>query len=513
MNALKYFCNSCDKHPNLAALEINNKTYTYYELWKFAADIYNEIIHSKEFDQAIFIGIMAYRSDLFYASVIAILASGKAYVPFNPKMPADRIKSMIELGGIKTLIIGQEFNILLKKLNLNDDIKIITTESNKTIVPKSTTIKHTRNLKMNLQETNKDDPAYLLFTSGTTGMPKGIPISHSNLIAYIDYIRGNYKLSEFDKCSQVFDTTFDLSMHDLFVTWSAGACLCVLNSTDLISPVNFIRKNRITIWFSVPSMISSMARMRLLKPNQFESIRLSFFCGEAFTVDSARKWMELAPYSRVINLYGPTETTISVAEYEVFAENLSGSKNGIISIGKVFNTHSHVIIDESFNILTPGEEGELCISGPQVCAGYLKNAEKTKSQFVRLRNYPDKTWYRTGDLVRENELGFIDFIGRIDFQVKIRGYRIELQEIEDFIKKVTFTEPIVVCSYPFNNPNADYLVAFVPNEVEESENQIIQFCALNLPEYMIPKKVFFIDTFPTNLNGKIDRKELAKIIE
>ncbi len=514
MNICNNYFKSLEKYPDNCALQVQNHQLSYSELWGLANKIYNEIVNSKNYSKTTYIGILAYRTDLFYASVIAILASGKAFMPFNPKNPVERAKAMISLSEAKILIVGTEFQNQFNEIDLSNSIHIITTDSSNFKHHLVSQLGDSKHIDMKIIDVPENNPAYLLFTSGTTGVPKGIPISQNNFIAYIDYISENYPLRNSDRCTQVFDTTFDLSMHDLFVTWSAGAALCVLSTNELISPIKFIQKNSITAWFSVPSMIISLSRMKLLKPGILDSIRISFFCGEAFTADSAKKWNEAAPNSRIINLYGPTETTIAVAEFEVKSDSYSSSRNGVIPIGKLFSSHNYCIIDQSFNPVKQGEEGELCICGPQVCSGYLKNEEKTKIQFITIpQRGGQNIYYRTGDLVVENANGIIDYLGRIDFQVKIRGYRVELQEIESSIIKYIQKEPVVVISFPFNSSNADYLVGVVPKESKEKENDIISYCSSVLPEYMVPKKIIYLEQFPININGKIDRKAIIKNME
>lgn len=505
VNIISSFFQNKNNNPSSRALFVGGEYQTYGDLWVNATKLFAILNSSEKFRAAKYIGIMSYRTDLYFASIIAILSAGKAFVPFNPKIPKERNKRILELSGCKIVILGDDFTKSFPIDYFDNSIDIITQndidyfEQSKKTIPSMTAL-----------PVNPNDPVYLLFTSGTTGEPKGISISHDNLCSYVNHFLKLFPIRESDKCSQVFDSTFDLSMHDIFVTWSAGASLYVLSPFDLLSPINFINKNNLSVWFSVPSVISNLVRLNQLKPDSIKSIRLSLFCGEALTVESANKWQIAAPNSQIVNLYGPTETTISVSHYEINENCEKESLNGIVPIGKVFSTHNYLVINEECQPVASGDVGELCISGPQVCGGYLNNEEKTKSQFVEITGL---TYYKTGDLVTENSPSVINIVGRKDFQTKIRGYRIELREIELCIEKFVKLEPVVVIPVPFNSLTAEYVIACVPHSIERNEQEIILHCKGMLPEYMVPKKVFLLQDFPTNINGKLDKVAIVKTLE
>jgi len=354
--------------------------------------------------------------------------------------------------------------------------------------------------------------AYLLFTSGSTGEPKGVPIHHSNVRSYIEYISNRYEVNERDRFSQEFDMTFDLSVHDMFVCWERGACLFCVPEKSAMLPAKFIRDRELTMWFSVPSVVALLSKMRLLQPGCFPNLRFSLFCGEPLAAAHAQHWQEAAPNSIVENLYGPTETTIAISHYRWDpSKSPQECLNGIVPIGWMFAGQQCRVVDHERSEVS--ETGELCLAGSQVTDGYWNNPEKTRRQFVRFPETCETLWYRTGDLVKRGENGCLYYLGRIDHQVKIRGYRVELQEIEVVLRKASQAEQVVAVPWPVVDGSADGVVAFVSGVSKVDELQILNRCREALPDYMVPRKIYWLEEIPLNHNGKIDRKKLAKLLE
>jgi non-ribosomal peptide synthetase component F len=264
----------------------------------------------------------------------------------------------------------------------------------------------------------------------------------------------------------------------------------------------------------VPSVVGALTRLRLLQPGGLPSLRYSLFCGEPLPAAYAQAWQEAAPQSIVENLYGPTEATIAISNYRwEAARSQQESLNGIVPIGKVFDGQKVEVIDESRNPVAVGEPGELCLSGSQVTTGYWNNPEKTREQFVHLADSNGTLWYRTGDLVKRDENGALLYLGRIDYQVKIRGHRVELQEIEEAVRKACGSPQVVTVPWPVRNGSGDGVVAFISGLESIDQAGIIGYCSGQLPEYMVPRKIYLLQEMPLNVNGKIDRKKLIQILE
>ncbi len=519
-NIVDRFKNNVEGRSESIALEVQGKQYSYKELWSEASLLSTILSTTKKVSDSTVVGILAYRSLYVYSGILATLKSGMSYMPFNPKFPVDRLIKMINISGCKILIVASEFQNLISQIipYLEKDVVIIMPEEKR-----NNNYKHKvffyEDLKEAISdnsicEVNLEQPVYILFTSGTTGEPKGIPVSHSNLKAYIDFVQDKYPVCSDDICSQAFDTTFDPSEHDIWVTWNAGARLVVVPTNDLLSPAKFIVNKNLTVWYSVPSIASFMVITKMLKPNIFPKLRYSIFSGEALPADLAAKFQDAAPNSTLINYYGPTEVTINITDY-VWKKGISEieSINNIVPLGPVFNTHKYLIVDTDFKPVPFGSEGELIISGVQVTAGYIGNPQKTAEQYIKIPNNSNDIWYRTGDLVKENKEGCIFYLGRIDDQVKIRGYRVELQEIEKVILDITASIRVVAVAHPVNNGIAEGTVTFVLGKKEMPDSEILAQAQKKLPEYMIPKRIIYLEQLPFNTNGKVDKKELKKLLE
>ena len=525
-NLISGFLESAERFAERPALVVDGKSLSYASLRGIVRKVATAI-HALQLEQKPFplVAVLAHRSETAYAGVLGSLAAGKGYVPLNPKFPLERTLQMLALSGCTVLIVGKEclsqLSGLLKATDRSLNI-ILPDVASLAELPSQNP--HHRFLFANQLPGEEpfsfaENPAatslaYLLFTSGSTGVPKGVPISQGNVRSYVDYICARYNVNEHDRFSQQFDLTFDLSAHDMFVCWERGACLHCVPEKSVMAPAKFIRDHQLTMWFSVPSVVGLLSRMRLLSPGSFPSLRCSLFCGEPLPASYALSWQAAAPNSIVENLYGPTEATIAIAHYRWDSQNPSQEcVNGIVPIGQIFEGQKFRVTDSRGKSVPLGAPGELCLSGSQVATGYWNNPEKTRGQFVLLPDAGDRLWYRTGDLVKLEAAGNLCYLGRIDHQVKIRGYRVELQEIEGVLRKTCCTDQVVSVPWPVNNGSADGVVAFVSGVRNLDKASVLANCSALLPDYMVPKNIYLIDELPLNSNQKIDRGKLASLLE
>ena len=516
MNVFQYFERSAERYPEITALVIEKTPYSYSELLERATAISNALAAVEEH----FIGFFAYRSIASFASVLGILKSGKAYVPISPKFPNNRNASIVSIAGIRTIIVGKEcLNEAYEFLeNSTEKFKIIFFDNSKNEIQEEVLHQHDVIFKEDLNaqkhktaNTKEDQYAYMLFTSGSTGKPKGVPISHENLSSYVDYSLKRYDFSPNDRFTNTFEQTFDLSIHDMFLAWASGASIYCIPEKEMLAPGKFIKENQITCWFSVPSVASFMNKLRMLKKEAYPDLRFSFFCGEPLPADITDKWQAAAPYSIVENLYGPTEATIAITNYRWGKDDaLNKSHNGLASIGKIFDTQLCKIVNEQEQEVSQGETGELLLGGTQVTNLYWENEEKTKQQFFH-DSTTNTNWYRTGDLVFADAEGDLFFVSRKDFQVKIQGHRIELFEIDHVLQKPLPDCEVVSIAYP-NDPISAKIYTFVSGNTTETQKSLLEHCASNMPNYMIPSQIRFIEKMPLNSNGKIDRKALSELL-
>jgi len=523
-NTVGGFLESSERFASRSALVVDGETLTYGDLRRKAGRLASLLLRT-EAPNSPLVAILAYRSVTAYAGILGILAAGKGYVPLTPKFPAERTRRMMILSGCNQVIVGNECIPHLSELleGFQQPLTVILPEiADATDLRRDFPI-HRYLLSKDVQESkgsvfettvSTQAIAYLLFTSGTTGEPKGVAVTHSNVRAYIDYMCSRCDLNEADRFSQHSDLTFDLSVHDIFLAWEWGACLYCLPERAVLLPAKFIRDNALTAWFSVPSVISVLTKMKLLEPDTFPSLRYSFFCGEPLPTSYAQLWQNAGTHSIVENLYGPTEATIAISHYRWDRNHSPGEcLNDICPIGWTFAGQRSSIANQEFNILPRNQAGELFLAGSQVTGGYWNDPGKTGAKFVRLGSSDDTVWYRTGDLVKQDWSGCMYYLGRIDDQVKIRGYRAELQEIEAILRKACGTDQVVSVAWPVRDGSADGVVAFVSGQKALDEGKALKYCRTYLPGYMVPQRIYTLEALPLNLNGKVDRGGLVRLLE
>ena len=498
------FKNSVKQYPNNLALEVRGDKLTYITLAGKVQQLASFLPKEESF-----IGVLATRSTTAYVGVLASLWCGKGYVPLSSQFPAKRTLAICSAVGLKTIIVGEESIPYLKTLSLTGKYRFIFPESESFELAGDHELIFLQEGEALTEIITPNTPeaiAYVLFTSGSTGIPKGVPVSNANAEAYIDYICNNYAITETDRVSQAFSLTFDPSVHDMFTTWKAGATLCVIPGKELLAPAKFIKENRLTIWYSVPSIGRMMLKLRLLKPASFPLLKYAFFSAEMLTEKVAEAWQLAAPNSKVVNFYGPTEVTINVTAYEWDSTVSPGiCKNGGVPIGKTYDTVAFLVLDENSNESTVGE---LYLGGNQLTKGYLNNPEKTTHHYVSIEGKP---YFRTGDLVEKMSDGCLHFLGRIDEQVKIRGFRVELSEITFRIQQIAEIPDVVTLAVKDSEGNVMKLVSFVGSKSVDSI-KIRNFCLLHLPDYMVPAEFILLDKLPVNNNGKINKVKLKELI-
>ena len=283
------------------------------------------------------VAILSGRTPIAFAGVLAALAAGRTYVPLNVNFPAARNRLILELSGAGAIIVDQQ--------GLEQLPGILTPEHSQVLIVadgaghRNIQRLHTAagSFAPQLEGVPDDSIAYLMFTSGTTGVPKGVAVTHRNVASFVTTMMERYSLTEHDRLSQMFDLTFDLSVFDMFMTWEAGACLCCPSSAELLNPSDFIASNRLTVWFSVPSVAMFIRRLTGLPPGCFPDLRWSLFCGEPLPADIAQAWAEAADGSQVENLYGPTELTVACTSYRWEGDaSRSECIHGLVPIGEPF---------------------------------------------------------------------------------------------------------------------------------------------------------------------------------
>jgi amino acid adenylation domain-containing protein len=467
--------------------------------------------------------VFVYRSETAYAAVLGALMAGHGYVPLNRTFPIDRTRLMLQRSMCRSVIVDAGSESQLEKLLCGMAIPlVIICPDRADVTDLAAKFPAHRFIGANTLagphewcrvEVAIDYIAYLLFSSGSTWQPKGVMVSHANVLHYVDCVIKRYGFTSSDRVSQTFDFTFDLSAHDMFVTWETGACLCCPTQKQAIKPGAFINDARLTVWFSVPSTAVFMRRLGVLKQNMYSRLRLSLFCGEALPAEIVHHWALAAPSSVIENIYGPTELTIACTAYRWDNSNSPGEcEQGIVPIGRPFDDMETLVVDEQLREVEDGTDGELLMTGPQLSLGYWQDEAKTRQAFVRVAG-KHCTYYRTGDRVRRRAMDkSLVYLGRLDNQVKVFGHRVELGEVEAAVRQVSGLEGVVALGWPKTESGADGIEVFLETDGFDTKALAMQLKE-KLPVYMLPRNILVLDRFPLNANGKYDRRALQLVLE
>jgi amino acid adenylation domain-containing protein len=493
--------------PDRPALIVDGESWTYAELIAAAAHIAAEFPAACPGEPQPITAVMAQRHISAYAGILAARLCGHAYVPLNANHPSQRNATILAASGAARVICGalatdQFEGIRQAAPQLRDSITPVRCGDQK-----SDYSLHRTGWPIEFlpgRGCQLSDLAYILFTSGSTGNPKGVPIGHSQLESYLRAAGPMIGPRPDDRFSQTFDLTFDVSVHDMFVCWENGATLVVPSQHELRKPADFIRAHGITCWFSVPSLAYQMRLQNELRPGAFPRLRSSLFAGEALPSSLAYEWAAAAPNSRVENWYGPTEATIVVSRYVLGGEPID---EDTVPIGQAFPAMELLVLDEKLGPCPVGVPGGLYLAGAQVAAGYLNDPQRTAESFISLPG-SNKVVYKTGDRALLGVDGNVRYLGRMDNQVKVRGYRIELGEIEAALRTATDGMNVVALAWPPAPAAHTAIVAAVETGAADLA-AIQQHLRGVLPSYMVPSTIFLVGEFPKNASGKVDRKALA----
>ncbi|AXT59923.1 AMP-dependent synthetase [Aquimarina sp. AD10] len=491
MKFVKELQRSIEKHSDHNVLCINNVFYTYNDFAVEISKIRAAIVSTVE-DEEKLIGLVTNDDLQTYAGILALWLEGKAYVPVNPSTPIERNIQVFESTETKYVLDSSDISIY----------------TDHTVIPTKTLVDTKINLEV--KDFSGDQLAYILFTSGTTGKPKGVPITFNNVDALVNAIDAEpeFDLVPSDRCLQMFELTFDFSVVTYLFPLLAGACIYTIpkNTIKYFYIFKLIKEQKLTVLTMVPSIIN------YLRPYFPEinapDVRYCSFGGGALHSDIAKEWSDCLPNCKIFNYYGPTEFTVYSGFYPYHKETHQKANNGIIAIGVPQKDTLYLVVDDKNQEVPIGVTGELCLAGPQITPGYWKNEERNAiSFFNREENGVKVRYYKTGDLCIKDEDGDFLYAGRADFQVKIRGYRVELAEIE-FHAKVKSPKKVnmVALDIPNNLGNAELGLAIEGESFDTEE--IFNYMRTKMPDYMIPGHTRFVKEFPHSINGKINRKEL-----
>lgn len=511
------------RFPDRPAIVDGDRTITYAELGARAARL-ARLLRELGIGVGDRVGLYLDKSAESIIGLYGVLGCGAAYVPLDPLAPVSRLGFIAADCGLTCLVTGREKAASWSKLIASGtplETLVLLNASNEELQAASAGQPGTRvvggeALKAQSAEplqssTSPDDLAYVLYTSGSTGEPKGVMLSHRNGRAFVDWAAAEFELGCEDRLSSHAPLHFDLSVFDVFAAASAGAAVVLVPPAASLFPIElarFIEREQISVWYSVPSILTLLAERGGLEIGGLQRLRTVLFAGEVFPTKYLARLMGLLAHARFCNLYGPTETNVCTW-YDV--RRLPADHAETIPIGRpIPSVQACVIGDDGAVVAAPGETGELYIGGPTVMQGYWGDPERTERSLVADPSGGDAPgrWYKTGDLVRLDGNGDLRFLGRRDAQVKCRGYRIELGDVEAALLAHERVVECAVLAVP-DELVGNRLAAVVVCDGELPDRDLARFCATRLPAYMVPETFARRKALPKTSTGKADRRLLG----
>jgi amino acid adenylation domain-containing protein len=513
---------SATQYPDREAITFKDRTITYAELERETNKAAHELL-ALGVEKGARVGVYMNRGIDAVIAAIGILKAGAVYVPIDPMSPTARLSYIITKCGIKTLLTSQErlahIEQAFPEYSSLKSIIVMDGVDPSARPPGLTQLINWREIPDELGRNAPyvhvidSDAAYILFTSGSTGNPKGVMISHLNSLTFVNAVYEFFQIEKEDRLSNICPLHFDMSVFDIYVALKAGASIVIIPETSVVFPVRLaeiIAKNKISVWNSVPSALSLLANLANLGRYDLSSLRLVLFAGELFPLKYLRRLQEAIPGARFCNMYGQTEANSSTYYW---VDQLPSDGTGVLPIGRPFPNFEVFALDEDGNLVDkPEQEGELYVRASTVALGYWGEVEKTAKSFVRNPLRPDshERVYRTGDLVRlDSDRNYV-FVGRKDLMIKSRGYRIEIGEIETVLCNHPGIKNAVVIPIPdelIGNRLSVIIEPSTPSKI--TKDAIAKYCSAQLPKYMIPEMIEFRDSLPTTSSGKVDRKRLS----
>lgn len=493
--------------PNKTAIQDEGGSIDYATYRRCSLSVAAEIIRlRKKTGSGYRLPVIVYleKSKEVLVSFMGVAYSGGFYSPIDVDMPTSRINKILEVLKPEIVITSERLRPDFEKLNFSGDYVILdrlepASGDEDIVMERSSRIIDT-------------DLLYVLFTSGSTGVPKGVSITHRSVIDYIDWVTESFSVSSDDRFGNQAPFYFDNSILDIYSCMKTGATLYIIPRKLFSQPVpllEYIRDYQINTIFWVPSALIVVAKLKAFRNVDLSSLlKRILFCGEVMPNKWLNVWRSYIPDAVYANLYGPTEITDACTCYLVDREF---KDDELLPIGKAMRNTDILVLDEHDELIhedNPGKDGELCVRGTSLALGYYNNPKKTAEAFVQnpLNPYVPEIIYRTGDIVRYNERGELEYLSRKDFQIKHLGHRIELGEIETAVSSI---DGITMCCCLYDDRHkkivlfidADYGIDFIRKRI-----------SLLVPDYMIPGKVICLKVMPINANGKIDRVKLREML-
>lgn len=483
--------------PDKVLFSDSNSSVTVSEFRNTSLKIANQIINTGLFRKPV--ALYMDKSVEQLETFMGVAYSGNFYTPMDTAMPVERAINIFNVLEPKLVIAQKKYKDLMEGIGPN--IPIIYFED---ICEIEIDEKNVYQVQYKIIDS---DPLYVLFTSGSTGIPKGVVVSHKSVVSYANWVVRTFKIDEKTVFGNQTPFYFSMSVLDIFATLKSGATMYIIPKILFSFPVKlmeYIIEKKINTIYWVPSALCLVANLKALGIRDISCLEKVMFAGEVMPTKQLNMWMNALPNTLFANLFGPTEAT-DISNYYIVDRKLSDDEP--VPIGKACNNVDILILDENDILVEEnGIMGELCIRGSILAYGYYNNIEKTKESFVQnpLNLFYPETIYRTGDLVHINEYGELIYDGRKDFQIKHMGHRIELGEIETAVSSINDIDANF-CNYDVNNKE---IVLFYCGRLDKES--VYDEIKNKIPSYMVPTKIIKLNRMLLNGNGKIDRKNIFR---
>lgn len=491
----QYLRNSAEKYSEHPAFIDSKMVLRYSQVLEEAEKIAYQLISRSLFKKPI--AVMMDKGARAVTTFLGVALSGNYYTVIDTKMPQNRIGKIVETFDPNLLLVDST-NVEnaektgCKFMVYEEVIESYLSKENQKDVEKA---------EARIIDT---DILYVLFTSGSTGIPKGVIITHRSVIDYTEWVAETFKLDHNTVIGSQAPFYFDNSVLDIYSTIRNGATLHVIPHMLYSFPIRlleYIRDNKVNTIFWVPTALSRIVDLGLLDKCDIDCLDTILFAGEVMPARQLNAWIRRLPNATFVNLYGPTEITVDCTYYVVDREIKDDES---VPIGYACKNTDIIVLNNRNQLVDVNEKGELCVRGSSLSLGYYNNPEMTALAFVQnpLNNLYPELIYRTGDIVHYNNRGEIIFDGRKDSQIKHTGHRIELGEIETAVS----SNQVIKSNCCLHEPINDRLILFYVGEITEDE--LRKYLKNIVPEYMIPNLYYKLDKMPLNMNGKIDRVKL-----
>jgi amino acid adenylation domain-containing protein len=494
--------NSARKYASrISATEPGLRTIRYDELNRLADKIC-KLLQNKGVKRGDRVGLQVPKSIPALASIFGILKAGAAYVPVDATGPKSRNMFIFSDCAVKYVITRTTGFTGPEPFPLEDVDPLLSghalAQGPANVAPTAAGV--------------PEGLAYILYTSGSTGLPKGVMLTHANALAFIDWCSSTFQPDERDRFSSHAPFYFDLSILDIYLSIKHGSQLVLIAEDVGRSPkelASLIETERISVWYSTPSILRLLLDVKEIERYDHSNLRIVLFAGEVFPVKHLRRLTALWAGPRYYNLYGPTET--NVCTFYTLPDRFASELPHSVPIGKVCSGDTAIVVDECGRQIRRGEEGELFIAGPSVTCGYWNLPERNATSFFK--DADGVLWYKTGDIVREDAHGDYIYVGRRDRMIKRRGYRVELGEIEAALYRHDSITEAAVVALP--DATDDVCVTAFINWNGNGPPSIIalkRFCIENLPAYMVPDRFSVQPSLPKTSTAKIDYQRLMELV-